>query len=88
MSVLDGPSDGTWSVFASKVVRERDDARFDAASLKSRLALAQSERDEAVALLREIYDAQSQACVGRDYSGSEATLCGECMWCRARKMMA
>lgn len=27
MSVLDGPGEGTWSVFAQRVVRERDDAR-------------------------------------------------------------
>lgn len=25
MSVLDGPGEGTWSVFAQKVVEERDD---------------------------------------------------------------
>lgn len=166
MSVLDGPSDGTWSVFASKVVRERDDARYERdearkelaaaklrvsdlkhalgidaqgwfdrfkqaqkeceifksrldhaeadfdqemhyetardldaererdeareelASLKSRLASAERARDEVVALLREIYDAQAQSCAGRDYSGSEATPCVECMWCRCRKIMA
>lgn len=27
MSVLDGPGEGTWSVFAAKVMEERDDAR-------------------------------------------------------------
>ena len=27
MSVLDGPGEGTWSVFAQKVVEERDEAR-------------------------------------------------------------
>ena len=26
MSVLDGPGEGTWSVFAAKVVAERDEA--------------------------------------------------------------
>lgn len=88
MSVLNGPSDGTWSVFASKVVRERDDARFDAASLKDRLALAQSARDEAVALLRDICDAQAQVCIGCDYPASEAKPCGECLWCRVRKIIA
>ena len=29
MSVLDGPGEGTWSVFAMKVVEERDEARRD-----------------------------------------------------------
>lgn len=27
MSVLDGPGEGTWSVFASKVVEQRDELR-------------------------------------------------------------
>ena len=27
MSVLDGPGEGTWAVFAEKVVAERDEAR-------------------------------------------------------------
>jgi predicted nucleic acid-binding Zn-ribbon protein len=166
MSILNGPSDGTWSVFASKVVRERDDARYERdearkelaaaklrvsdlkhalgidaqgwfdrfkqaqkeceifksrldhaeadfdqamhyettralntkherdktrkklASLKSQLTSAETARDEAVALLREIYEAQSQSCVGRDYPASEATPCGDCIWCRCRKIMA
>lgn len=34
MSVLDGPGEGTWSVFAQKVVEERDAAREEAARLR------------------------------------------------------
>lgn len=33
MSVLDGPGEGTWSVFASKVVEERDEARAALAAI-------------------------------------------------------
>lgn len=33
MSVLDGPGEGTWSVFAEKVVAERDAAREEVARL-------------------------------------------------------
>jgi uncharacterized coiled-coil DUF342 family protein len=39
MSVLDGPGEGTWSVFAQKVVEERDELRHklagEAAHIKS-----------------------------------------------------
>ena len=39
MSVLDGPGEGTWSVFAAKVVEERDELRYklagEAAHIKS-----------------------------------------------------
>jgi hypothetical protein len=35
MSVLDGPGEGTWSVFAQKVVEERDALREKVASLKA-----------------------------------------------------
>jgi hypothetical protein len=34
MSVRDGPGEGTWSVFAQKVVEERDEARAELAALK------------------------------------------------------
>ena len=42
MSVLDGPGEGTWSVFAAKVMEERDDAR--------------RERDEALAKYQFMVD--------------------------------
>ena len=38
MSVLNGPCEGTWSVFAEKVVRERDEAREEVACLRRALA--------------------------------------------------
>ena len=34
MSVLDGPGEGTWSVFAAKVVEERDKALAELAGLR------------------------------------------------------
>lgn len=35
MSVLNGPHEGTWSVFAEKVVAERDAARKEVARLRA-----------------------------------------------------
>jgi len=56
MSVLDGPGEGTWSVFAMKVVEERDELRHKLAgeaahikSLEGLLVDAVRERDEALA---------------------------------------
>jgi hypothetical protein len=37
MSVLDGPGEGTWSVFAMKVVEERDEARAELATAKAEI---------------------------------------------------
>lgn len=59
MSVFSGPSEGTWSVFAMKVVEERDRAREDYASLEAdagRVVLAylrgdRAELDQAVSKL-------------------------------------
>ena len=47
MSVLDGPGEGTWSVFAAKVVAERDEAQWYAEGLRAALAIVEAERDEA-----------------------------------------
>ena len=35
MSIKDGPGEGTWSVFAQKVVEERDAAREEVARLRA-----------------------------------------------------
>lgn len=43
MSVLDGPGEGTWSVFAVKVVAERDEARAEIARLRRLLNMAEDE---------------------------------------------
>jgi hypothetical protein len=48
MSILDGPSEGTWSVFATKVVEERDALREKVASLEAELACAKAFHDVAV----------------------------------------
>lgn len=48
MSVLDGPGEGTWSVFAQKVVEERDQLRNEVESLKAQLGCAQAFHDVAV----------------------------------------
>lgn len=37
MSVLDGPGEGTWSVFAMKVVEERDEARARVEGLRQQV---------------------------------------------------
>lgn len=42
MSILDGPGEGTWSVFAQKVVEERDALRDHVESLKAQLECAQT----------------------------------------------
>ena len=59
MSVLDGPGEGTWSVFAQKVVEERDQLRDHVESLKAQLECAQAfhnvalrERDLAITQMR------------------------------------
>lgn len=59
MSVLDGPGEGTWSVFAAKVVEERDALRDHVESLKAQLECSQAfhnvalrERDLAITQLR------------------------------------
>jgi hypothetical protein len=64
MSVLDGPGEGTWSVFALKVVEERDELRHKLAgetahikSLEGLLVDAANERDEARALAAKVADA-------------------------------
>ena len=53
MSILDGPGEGTWSVFAMKVVEERDELRHKLAgeaahikSLEGLLVDAADERDK------------------------------------------
>lgn len=43
MSVLDGPGEGTWSVFAEKVVAERDEALAEVERLR---AIVERQRQE------------------------------------------
>lgn len=43
MSVLDGPGEGTWSVFAMKVVEERDEARAEVERLRERVQQLEAE---------------------------------------------
>jgi len=54
MSVLDGPGEGTWSVFALKVVQEREELRFklDEAVRERDVLLEDNER-----LLSDLHDA-------------------------------
>ena len=40
MSVLDGPGEGTWSVFAAKVVAERDALQDEVARLREAVSAA------------------------------------------------
>ena len=69
MSVLDGPGEGTWSVFAMKVVEERDEALARCGTLREladqaaaeqglaqrRMMEAQKERDEARAEVERLH---------------------------------
>lgn len=43
MSIKDGPGEGTWSVFAEKVVEERDAAREEVARLRAEAKRADDE---------------------------------------------
>lgn len=43
MSVLDGPGEGTWSVFAMKVAEERDEARAEVERLRERVKRLEAE---------------------------------------------
>ena len=68
MSVLDGPGEGTWSVFAMKVVEERDELRYKLAgeaahikSLEGLLVDAVRERDAARAELQKTRDDFSES---------------------------
>jgi hypothetical protein len=58
MSVLDGPGEGTWSVFALKVVEERDELRHklagEAAHIKSLEGLLVDAANERDALRAEV----------------------------------
>jgi hypothetical protein len=63
MSVLNGPGEGTWSVFAMKVTEERDEARYQlqeekkkVADLEKRLLEAERERDHYKAMTRNGLD--------------------------------
>ena len=46
MSVLEGPGEGTWSVFATKVVEERDTLREEVARLNALLASVTDENQD------------------------------------------
>ena len=48
MSVLNGPGEGTWSVFAGKVVQERDEARRERDEARRERDDALRERDDAL----------------------------------------
>ena len=54
MSVLDGPGEGTWSVFAAKVVAERDRLRGVCDLRLHIMERLEKERDEARAQLAEM----------------------------------
>ena len=70
MSVRDGPGEGTWSVFAQKVVEERDAARANVARLERELAEARAEaaRSAAAAVdaARELGHVVAQVAAERD----------------------
>jgi phage shock protein A len=56
MSVLNGPGEGTWSVFAMKVVEERDEARAEVERLRTALDVERESKrvlDRQVSSLRQ-----------------------------------
>ena len=55
MSVLDGPGEGTWSVFAAKVVAERDRLRGVCDLRLHIMERLEKERDEARASVADAY---------------------------------
>lgn len=52
---LRGVSDGTWSVFAEKVVQERDEARDEVARLEKQLVAARADSEQLLVLLKAYY---------------------------------
>jgi len=73
MSVLDGPGEGTWSVFAQKVVEERDALREALRAAEKRELEALAELDEARAALQRVVEYDSDP----DQSWSDLM-----SWCR------
>ena len=55
MSVLDGPGEGTWSVFAAKVVEERDALREEVEQLRASRATLILLVDRLAADRRQVY---------------------------------
>ena len=85
MSVLDGPGEGTWSVFAQKVVEERDELRYKLAgeaahikSLEDLLVAAANERD---ALRAEVEMLRGVGCRETKDGEPESGPCGVCLRC-------
>jgi hypothetical protein len=67
MSTLNGPGEGTWSVFAAKVVEERDRLRGVCDLRLHIMERLEKERDEAraeLSTLRKDYDSVLEANVG------------------------
>ena len=56
MSLSDGPGEGTWSVFAQKVVEERDEAREQLADVRKQLEATKLALRKARAALLELHD--------------------------------
>lgn len=54
MSVLDGPGEGTWSVFAEKVVEQRDQAREELNDALSALEQVEDDRQERQRLRQQV----------------------------------
>lgn len=61
MSVLDGPGEGTWSVFAAKVVEERDEALEEVRQLKAQLENAIAAFHDASRLRAEVQKSRIRA---------------------------
>ena len=90
MSTLNGPGEGTWSVFAEKVVEERDRLRGVCDLRLHIMERLEKERDEARAevqeyrdQLRKLPDANRVASQDAFRRGAEAMRLACQQWCRA-----
>jgi len=75
-SVLDGPGEGTWSVFAQKVVAERDALVLERDSLRRDLAATHAEASKVACSVADRCARCSHA--QSDHDASPRHRCGQC----------
>lgn len=83
MSVLDGPGEGTWSVFAAKVVEERDRLRGVCDLRLHIMERLEKERDEARASVADAYRRGAEAM--RDAAANALDMAGQGTLCDTRE---
>jgi hypothetical protein len=78
MSVLNGPNEGTWSVFAEKVVAERDAALQEVATLKMKNAEWSTKYDTLYQLYMALSSPPVQTPSGGKLVNCTQTFCNMC----------